>query len=44
MASRFDLAIDIAKVIGNQSLVSKYEIFLTQNHLHAIKYGKDLIV
>ena len=44
MASRFDLAIDITKVIGNQSIVSKYEIFLTQNHLHAIKYGKDLIV
>lgn len=44
MASRFDLAIDIAKVMGNRSLVSKYEMFLTQNHLHAIKYGKDLIV
>jgi len=44
MASRFDLAIDIAKVMENRSLVSKYEMFLTQNHLHAIKYGKDLIV
>ena len=44
MASRYDLAMDVARVKGREDLVSKYDSFLTQNHLHAIKYGKDLIV
>lgn len=43
-ASRYDLAIDIAKVVGRLDLVSKYEAVLEQNHLHARKYGVDLIV
>ena len=43
MTSRYDLAMDVARVKGRNDLVSKYETFLTQNHLHAIKYGKDLI-
>ena len=43
MASRYDLAMDVARVKGREDLVSKYDSFLTQNHLHAIKYGKDLI-
>ena len=43
LASRYDLAIDIAKLLGRKDLVSKYQAFLEQNHLHAIKYGEDLI-
>ncbi len=42
-ASRYDLAIDVARVLKRGDLVSKYEAFLAQNHLHAIQYGKDLI-
>lgn len=42
-ASRYDLAIDIAKVLGQNSLVSKYEAILEQNHLHAVEYGTDII-
>lgn len=42
-ASRYDLAIDIARVMRNEELVSKYGAFLAQNHLHAIKYGTDII-
>ena len=42
-ASRYDLAIDIARVMRKGELVSKYEAFLVQNHLHAIKYGTDII-
>lgn len=42
-ASRYDLAIDIARVVKRGDLVSKYEMFLAQNHLHAVKYGEDLI-
>lgn len=43
MASRYDLAIDIAKVAKRFDLVSKYEAILAQNHLHAITYGTDLV-
>lgn len=42
-ASRYDLAIDIAEVLHRDDLVIKYEAILAQNHLHAIKYGTDLI-
>lgn len=42
-ASRYDLAIDIARVMRRNDLVSKYEAFLAQNHLHAIKYGTDIL-
>ena len=42
-ASRYDLAIDIAKVLKRPDLVTKYEDRLAQNHLHAIKYGIDMI-
>ena len=42
-ASRYDLAIDVARVLRREDLVSKYEMFLTQNHLHATKYDRDLI-
>ncbi len=43
MASRYDLAIDIAKVEKREDLVSKYQAILEQNHLHALEYGEDLI-
>lgn len=42
-ASRYDLATDIAYVMNRKDLVSKYEAILAQNHLHAVKYGEDLI-
>lgn len=42
-ASRYNLAIDIARVKGRDDLVLKYQAILEQNHLHAIKYGTDMI-
>ena len=42
-ASRYDLAMDIARVVGKEDLASKYEAFLAQNRLHAMKFGEDLI-
>ena len=42
-ASRYDLALDIARVLGKSELVSKYQAFLAQNHLHAVGYGNDII-
>ena len=42
-ASRYDLAIDIARIKGREDLVRKYEAILAQNHLHAIKYGTDIV-
>ncbi len=43
MASRYDLAIDIARAKGRDDLVSKYKNILEENHLNALKYGTDLI-
>lgn len=42
-ASRYDLATDIAKVLGREDLILKYQDIVYQNHRHAIKYGEDLI-
>lgn len=42
-ASRYDLASDVVGMLGKSGLVSKYQMFLAQNHLHAITYGDDLI-
>ncbi len=42
-ASRYDLATDVAYVMDRKDLVRKYEAILAQNHLHAVKYGEDLI-
>ena len=42
-ASRYDLAIDVARMMKREDLVAKYEAVLTQNHLHAINFGEDLI-
>lgn len=43
MASRYDLAIDIAKVANRDDLATKYENILAQNHSHATQFGVDLI-
>ncbi len=43
MASRYDLAEDIAKVVGREDLVEKYRNILVKNHHHAIEYGEDII-
>jgi xylulose-5-phosphate/fructose-6-phosphate phosphoketolase len=43
MASRYDLTIDIAKVLGREDLVAKYESILAQNHRHATQSGEDLV-
>ncbi|MBR3157281.1 hypothetical protein IKF20_02530 [Candidatus Saccharibacteria bacterium] len=42
-ASRYDLAIDVARLAKRADLVAKYEAVLAQNHLHAVKYGTDLV-
>ncbi|MBQ3353500.1 hypothetical protein IJG89_04170 [Candidatus Saccharibacteria bacterium] len=42
-ASRYDLAIDIAKVLRRDSLAQKYKEILEQNNLYAFKFGTDLI-
>ncbi len=42
-ASRYDLAIDVAKVTNRGDLVNKYEAILAQNHWRAINHDEDLI-
>ena len=42
-ASRYDLAIDIAKVLKQDKLVRKYEDILRQNHEYAKQFGEDMI-
>lgn len=42
-ASRYDLAIDTATVLGRTDLVKKYQNTLEKNHQYAITYGQDLI-
>lgn len=42
-ASRYDIAIDVARMLGQSSLVHKYQDILTSNHKHAIQFGEDLI-
>ena len=42
-ASRYDLAIDIAKVLKQDKLARKYEDVLRQNHEYAKQFGEDMI-
>lgn len=42
-ASRYDIAADIAKVLGRTKLVEKYYDLLNENHNTAVKFGEDLI-
>lgn len=41
-ASRYDIAIDIAKIQKRDDLVAKYEKILAENHTHAVQTGEDL--
>lgn len=41
--SRYDIAADVAKVLGRTKLVAKYYDLLNENHNTAIKFGEDLI-
>lgn len=43
LASRYDLAIDVARILKRHDLVQKYQSIIHQNHLHATTYGTDLI-
>jgi len=40
-ASRFDLAIDVAKKLGRMDLVEKYEKIISSNRAHAHEFGED---
>ena len=42
-SSRYDIAADIAKVLGRTKLVAKYYDLLNENHNTAVKFGEDLI-
>ena len=42
-ASRYDIAADVAKVLGRTKLVEKYYNLLNENHATAVKFGEDLI-
>ncbi len=42
-ASRYDIAIDVASVLGQTKLVEKYYDILSENHNTAVKIGEDLI-
>ena len=42
-ASRYDLTIDVAKVLGRTDLVKKYQEELKENHTYALEYGEDMI-
>ena len=42
-ASRYDIAIDVANLLGQEGLVNKYRDILASNHNHAVQFGEDLI-
>lgn len=42
-ASRYDLTLDVANLLGREDLVKKYQDALRTNREHAIEYGEDLI-
>ena len=42
-ASRYDLAMDVAEILGQEKLVEKYNRLLEANHDHAVQFGEDLI-
>ena len=41
-ASRFDLAIDVARKMNREDIVKKYEDIIAKNHEHACEFGVDL--
>lgn len=42
-ASRYDIAMDVAGVLGRDKLIAKYQDILEENHRHAVNFGEDLI-
>lgn len=42
-ASRYDIAIDIAKLYRRKDLAQKYQKALDDNHAYAIEHGEDMI-
>ena len=43
-ASRFDLALEVARDQNREDLVAKYEGLLKLNHEHALELGTDLLL
>ena len=43
MASRYDLAIDVATILMRPDLVVKYTESLEKSHTYALEYGEDMI-
>ena len=41
-ASRFDLAIDVARALHQNELIDKYHGVLNENHAYAVEFGTDL--
>ena len=42
-ASRYDIAIDVAKLAGDAALISKYQQILDENHTYALDNGVDML-
>ncbi len=42
-ASRYDIAFDVANLLGQERLATKYRNLLDANHDHAVQFGEDLI-
>ncbi len=42
-ASRYDIAIDVAKLYRRNDLVQKYQKAIDDNHVYAIEHGEDMI-
>ena len=42
-ASRYDIAMDVAKVYERDDLVQKYQDILDKNHTYALEHGEDMI-
>ena len=43
VASRYDIATDVAKLYGRDDLVLKYQETLAKNHAYALEHGEDMI-
>lgn len=42
-ASRYDLAIDVVKLLGKRDLITKYERVMSEKHVYAIQNGIDML-
>ncbi len=42
-ASRYDIAIDVARLMHRDDLVSQYQKILEENHAYALAHGEDMI-